>query len=210
MSIRRRGVSCAALVALVVLAGACSLERSGYQFVRNRPTGTYLKVPEEWTVYGPKDIEKQFRAANLGGERKAFPFISVFDARPDADLDFDITGSRPVGLVRVRDLSPGERDSISFASAREELYDALNAGIESGALPLRSSEEVKHESADGQRIVFSIDDGSGTTSTIDQTSILNREKNRIYLLIVGCRTTCYDKHRKQIDTVVESLTIKES
>lgn len=212
MYVRRPRAPWIALLAVVLAASTagCSLERSGYQFVRSRSTGTYMKVPNEWTVYDPKEIDRFFAENNPDAPRSEFSFISVFDAKPEADLDFDVTTTDPVGVLRVRDLSSAERDSVSFATARQELYESLNDGIQSGAFPVRKATEVTQDAATGQRIVFSTTDAeTDLVSTIDQTTLIDRDKNRIYLLVIGCQSACYDKHRKQIDTVVTSLTIKE-
>jgi hypothetical protein len=211
---RRAPTSSVALIALAValVGGACGqFERSGYQYVRNRTTGTYLKVPSEWTVYGQQDIED-----TVGGDQQAddrtesrFPFISVFDATPNSQLDFDVFTDNPMGVVRVRDLTADERDGVSFATARDELFP-INDAASAGQLPVRKSVEVNQDGAQGQRIVFTYtDEESGTTSTIDQTVLVDHGKNRLYLLVVGCEQHCYEKHRKEIETVVTSLTIKE-
>src|SRR5439155_21773411 len=96
MSVRSRRAP-AMVVALIAFAaatvtGACSsLQPSGYQYVRNRTTGTYLKVPEQWTVYNQKAIETSIGNQQGGaGTTTHFPFISVFDETPHSELDFDV------------------------------------------------------------------------------------------------------------------------
>jgi hypothetical protein len=185
---------------------------SGYQYVRNRTTGTYLKVPDRWTVYDQRAIEASIVEGGGGedGIDERFRFISVFDATPDGELDFDVFTDNPMGVVRVRELTVEERDGVSFASARDELFP-LNDALGAGQLPVKKAVEVKQTSAQGQRIVFTyVDEESGTTSTIDQTTLIDHDKNRLYLLVVGCEARCYEKHRKEIETVVTSLTIKET
>ena len=215
MSVRSRRAPSVA-VAIIVLAvamlgGACTLQRSGYQYVRSRSTGTYLKVPAGWTVYNQKAIEESFGEQETEGvDNTRFPFISVFDATPDSELDFDVFTNSPMGVVRVRELTDEERDGVSFASARDELFP-LNDAFQAGQLPVKKAVEVNQSSAQGQRIVFTyVDEESGTTSTIDQTTLVDHDKNRLYLLVVGCESRCYEKHRKEIETVVTSLTIKET
>jgi hypothetical protein len=209
---RRATTTSVALIALAValLSGACgTLRRSGYQYVRNRTTGTYLKVPSEWTVYDQKAIEAQVGEQQGGLDNTRFPFISVFDASPHSQLDFDVFTDRPMGVVRVRELTADERDGVSFATARDELFP-LNDAASAGQLPVQKSVEINQDGAQGQRIVFTYtDEQSGTTSTIDQTTLVDHGKNRLYLLVVGCETKCYEKHHKEIETVVTSLTIKE-
>jgi hypothetical protein len=215
MSVRSRRAPVTSLVliafAVALLGGACSLQRSGYQYVRNRSTGTYLKVPEEWTVYNQRAIEESFGdQPDDGVDNTRFPFISVFDATPHSELDFDVFTDNPMGVVRVRELTQEERDGVSFASARDELFP-LNDAASAGQLPVQKSVEVNQDGAQGQRIVFTYtDEESGTTSTIDQTTLVDHDKNRLYLLVVGCESQCYEKHKKEIETVVESLTIKET
>jgi hypothetical protein len=210
---RRAPITSVALIAVAVglLSGACSLQRSGYQYVRNRSTGTYLKVPEQWTVYNQRAIEESFGDQQGDGvDNTRFPFISVFDATPHSELDFDVFTDNPMGVVRVRELSEEERDGVSFATARDELFP-LNDAFSTGQLPIHKAIEINQSGAQGQRIVFTYtDEESGTVSTIDQTTLVDHDKNRLYLLVVGCEARCYEKHRKEIETVVESLTIKET
>jgi hypothetical protein len=199
-----------AVCALAAASGACSLERSGYQYVRSPSTGTYLKVPDDWKVYGQREIDAAVAGSGEDAPLRKLPFISLFDGSKDPELDFDPTGADPSGIVRVRDLDPDERDVTSFASAREDLFVSLNAGVESGDLRLLSASDVTQEAAHGQRIVFALTDPtSGDEYVVDQTSLVDRRTSRLYLLAVGCRKACYDRNRDQIDAVATSLTIKE-
>ncbi len=204
------------MVAFAVFAagGACSMERSGYQFVRSQQTGTYLKVPKGWTVYGHRDVTRflEEKGASTEETRARTPFISTFSAdKKPKILPFDPTGNVPAGIVRVKALSPEERDETSFASLREEIVD-FDAGLQAGQIEVLDSEEIEQDSGvRGQRVVFNIRDPSnGGVFTVDQTTLLDKSTSKLYLLAVGCATSCYDQNRKQIDAVVGSLTIKET
>ncbi|MBW3557716.1 MAG: hypothetical protein KY454_12365 [Actinobacteria bacterium] len=216
MAVRTIRGARALVVAFVVFAagGACSLQRSGYQFVRSKETGTYFKVPDGWTVYGHGDVTRFLEQQGAASEetRGRTPFISTFSAEKKAKvLPFDPTGDRPAGIVRVKTLSPAERDETSFASLREEIVD-FDTGLQTGQIEVLDSQEIEQEDGvRGQRVVFKIrDPASGGVFTIDQTTLLDRSTSKLYLLAVGCESRCYDQNRKQIDVVVDSLTIKET
>jgi hypothetical protein len=216
MSDRRRrapftGIALVAL-AVALLSGACSLRRSGYQFVRNRPTGTYLKLPDDWKVYSDESVDKLLAEANPEGvDRTRLPFISLFRAdRTMAEPGLDLYASDPVGIVRVRTLTEAERDGISSATARDDVLD-VNGSIQAAGVPPKKAVHVKQEFAQGDRFVFTYkDEELGLVSTVDQTTLLDRDRNRLYVLIIACDPRCYEQHRKEIETVVTSLTIKET
>ena len=204
----------ARLGALLVLATAfltaCgAFEQSGYQFVRDTSTGTYLKVPDDWHVYDRQEISDAMVKADLG-PAGPFPFLSVFDGGRAPNAFFDPTGSSPKGLVRVRDLVPGERDLTSFSTVREEIFKELNDGVEAGAVEVLAAEEVKSGPARGQRVTFVVtDEETGERYVVDQVSLVDLDANRLHLLAVACTTACYEEHEDEIDEVVSSLIIKE-
>lgn len=212
MSIRSvRGVLVPLVVAVTVAAGGCSLRTSGYQFVRSPSTGIYLKVPEKWKVFDGDEVnrylEKELAADPAA--RSIVPFIATFDAARPPEISFDGGGDAPAGMVRVRTISPSERDSVSMASLREEIL-AFQSGVESGQITVVSLEERQQDDGvRGQRVVFRLAGDDGPARTIDQTTLVNKSTNKLYLLAVGCNASCYESNRDQIDTVVTSLTIKE-
>ena len=195
-------------VAAAALLAACGLERSGYQFVRSPSTGTYLKVPSDWKVFDQEAVEAdQPQEERPGADVR---FLSVLDGDASPSLRHDLANDAPLGIVRVRDLPPEERDVTSFATAREDFFPQLNALVSNKLARVRSSEEVVRAGAHGQRIVFTVpDDESGEMLTVDQTTLVDRRAGRIYLLVVACTTACYERNQGDIDAVATSLTIKE-
>ena len=195
------------------LAGCDAFERSGYQFVRSPSTGTYLKVPEEWTVHGHRDVTSFLD--RIGKKPANFTatvaFVSTFGASSDLiEYPFDPLGPRPAGMVRVRDLEPQERDRISFATMRDEIVP-VEQGAQAGQLELLSREEIRPgEDTRGERLRYVVNDpDTGERFIIDQTTVLDGRTRRLYLLAVGCQASCFERHEGQIDEVVTSLTIKE-
>jgi hypothetical protein len=202
------GALAMAVVVALATAGCGGLHRSGYQFVRSPQTGTYLKVPDDWTVFSQQEIEKYL--AKSAPERKldAFQFITTFDAGEHPSVMFDPAATAPTGVVRVRPLAQEEREVASFATIRNELFDMQ--GADGGQITPVSIREVLQGGVRGQRYVFNRTDPLvGTTATVDQTILVDKATSRLYLLVVSCRPDCYERNKKAIDTVVTSFTVKE-
>ena len=179
----------------VVLASGCSLRGSEYQYVRSRSTGTYLRLPEKWKV-----------ATIESGEQVKFG--RVFDG---ADIDSErpiYTSERPTGFVQVRDLSADERDVVSFRLMRNAVFD-VDEGVDNGTVQILRYETANQGDARGERVVFSSSDGDAV-AIIDQTVVIDPKTTRFHLLVVGCALRCYEEHENEIDSVVSSLTVKET
>ena len=202
----------AVLAGAVGVAGCGTFEDSGYQFVRNRPTGTYLKVPEDWTVHGHGEVSSFLdRIGKTPVDfAETYPFVTTFGA--DDDLiayPFEPFGSRPAGMVRVKALDPQERDELSFATMRDELVPVLQ-GVQVGQVELLSRAELRSGAARGERLRYVVIDPETSEQVgIDQTTLIDDRTQRLYLLVVGCEAACFERNERQIDEVVESLTIKE-
>ena len=210
----------AALTAVLVtvagaLGGACDLDRSGYQFVRSAKTGTYLKVPSDWTVFGAREIDDYVTKQsgdtdpNAPTPGTAFKFISTFDAGAHPSVGFDAAADHPGGVVRVRALSPEERDAASFATIRDEIVH-FQDGLDNGQISVRSERDISTGAVRGQRVVFDLTDPTtNVVSTFDQTTLLDHKTSTVYLLVVGCRQDCFNRNKRQIAAVATSFTIKE-
>ena len=185
----------ASLLAAALVAGSCSVRGSEYQYVRSPSTGTYLKLPDSWDI---AKIESD----------EGVEFGRLFD-RKKIDLEGPSwAGERPTGFVQVRSLSTPERDVLSFELARNVVFD-VDQGLADGTVtPVKN---IKADQGDfrGQRIIFEIE-GDGTTATIDQTALVDAKTTRFYLLVIGCKSTCYEQYKDEIEDVASSFTLKET
>ncbi|MGH9149699.1 MAG: hypothetical protein ACRD0F_05095 [Acidimicrobiales bacterium] len=191
-----------------MLAGACG--GGSFRYLTHRDSGTYMKVPDDWTVYGTEDT---VAALVSGGDPLSTPDIrwaAAFDANPQPSLDhffgLDATAKHPTGFVQVRTLSAQERDEVSQASLRNSILNIdENSQIEVLAGPV----EVSHSATiDGQRVIFNIRRSNGFF-TVDQTTLLDHRAGEFYLLMVGCEVSCFLDQRDVIDKLVTSWTIKK-
>ena len=178
-----------------VASGACSLRGSEYQFVRNRGTGTYLRLPEAWKVAKIPDAEE-------------IEFGRVFDSSEIENDQLIVSSTRPNGFVQVRTLSPSESDVVSFELLRNAVFD-VDQGIAAGTVELTRYDRVDQGDFRGQRMVFRTVGEEGE-ATIAQVALLDPNTTRVHLLVVGCLSSCYEEHQGQIDAVIESFTVKET
>lgn len=196
----RRSAFALALVATLAVTGACSLRGSGYQYLRSRDTGTYVKVPDSWQVVSGKSSD-------------ALLFARAFDAEA-VDADTLLIGERPSGLVRVRALADEQRYGLSFATMRQELMIDVDAGLESGQAQLLRREDLNMRGGfRGELIEFVIEDATedgGDPVHIVQAAVVDAETTRVHVLALGCREPCFERYEHQIDAVVKSFTLRKA
>ena len=182
-------------LAAVMATAGCSLRGSDYQYVRSRDTGTYLRLPKNWDI------------AKLETD-EAITFARVFDGEEvDEDLPI-LVSERPTGFVQVRELSESERDVMSLELARNAVFQ-IDDGVQSGEVEIVDFERVDSEGFTGQRVVFRAETEEGM-ATVAQIVMLAPKSTRFHMVVVGCTSDCYDANEKQIEAVIDSLTVKET
>ena len=191
------------------LLAACS---SGYRYVKNSSARTYFKVPSAWKLYNEdtifraqsKDVSPEQAAAS-----KSSQWIVAFDgaARPSLAHVLNERSSAPMGFARVRTLSADERDTFSLASLRNEVNSLDDLSATGDVEPLSSKEIAQSGGLHGTRLIDNVRQ-NGVWVTFDQTALVDSGTRTLYLLVVGCEARCYLAHRKVIDQVVDSWTVK--
>jgi hypothetical protein len=200
-----------ALASMFLLA-ACT---SSYTYIKNSSVKTYFKVPNEWRIFDENEIFKtQISGLSPQGEAaaKASIWMVAFDAAPKASLDHFFSGSSPypAGFAQVRQLSDEQRDSISLASIRNAVFplNQLQVQDATSVEVLQNEDIVLEGGIHGSRIIFNVRLGD-TFYTANQTGLVNPQTSRLYLFIIGCEARCYLNHKRTIDEIVKSWTVKE-
>ena len=62
----------------------------------------------------------------------------------------------------------------------------------------------------GVRVTFDYTFPNGSTDTFDQVAFTNADNTEIYLLVLHCTAACYQQHHGEIDTVMQSFTIRSN
>lgn len=230
---RRLVVVCA--LAVLLVAGSCT--RSEFRYVSHSSTNTYLKVPREWKVYDGQLLDQlEAKAEEFGGE-EAPSFVDqafqgdlqwriAYDGDDDPEPRHVVSfAAAPVVEVRVRELSEDEADHVNLASLRNIFfpYDQLKAQLEEEleqepleANPPTSSEFRPLIERDvnldggirGSRIRFEIRQDD-QFYVIDQTALLNGGTNRVHVLLMRASEEQFVTHRKLLDEIAGSFTVKE-
>jgi hypothetical protein len=188
---------------------------SGYHYVKNSATQTYFKVPGQWTLFDEDQIFAD-QATDLSPEReaaaKAALWLVGFDADPHPALSHLLNSSSkyPVGLARVEEIADRTRDSVSLSTMRNVIFpiDQLLATGSSDLEVLSSQDIVQGGGIHGNRVIFNLRQ-QGLFMTINQTALVDPATTRQYVFVIGCEAHCYLNNRQQIDSVVESWTVKE-
>ena len=208
-----RGATAVSLVAAaLVLLTACA--GSGFTYVKSSANNTYFKVPNDWRVFD-KDQVLGLTGTNKTSRPAPDPglkYLAVFDADPKPSLEHDLqTATAPFGVVKVRELSPEERDTFSLAALRNEVIpidDILQQEVGQIELVTQPKSIVKSHGLHGSRLVYSVVTQDGSF-TVDQTGLVDAGTRTLYFFIVGCESQCFAQNRRTISEVADSWTIKE-
>jgi hypothetical protein len=212
MAARRRLLPVAALAAVAALAlAACGTD---YHYVKNSDEVVYLKVPNDWKIY---DEEQYFRAtldepspAQLDALREN-EWATAFDSDPNPNpRNLNALDSRhPHGFARVHDIGIDEHDTFSMQSARN-LVAPVDELIDAGAAQVLDADEFSLDGGfRGSHIVVNLGLEKGGYTTLDQTVVVDADTTKLYILAIGCSDTCYEKHKGEIESLVDSWTVRE-
>jgi hypothetical protein len=197
-------------LAASVLFAACA--GSGYTYVKSSSNNTYFKVPKDWKLYGQDDVLDRSQRPREDADATGLRYLAVFDADPAPSLDHDLQTARyPFGLVRVRELDIEERDAFSLASLRNEVVpidEIIERDLGEIELVERPQSIRMPKGLAGSRLVYTVRTPEGSF-TVHQTGLVDPETRIVYFFIVGCEERCFAEHRRTIDEIAESWTIKE-
>jgi hypothetical protein len=206
----------AAALGAALLAGCAAPD---FRYANDAPGSApggqvYFKVPESWNAF----TAAQITAAQKGwaDDTTAKPLLDAtvwqeaYDASSTPSL-IHVLGSKapdsPVVYASLRSLYQAEIDSVTVSSLTDLLMPVSSLGDK---VDVRSSQSVAQGGAKGVHLVLSYKaSDNAPEETLDETAYLSAGNDALYLLVVRCTSTCYDRNRTDIDTVTSSYTIKE-
>ena len=210
---RRRAAHTAAVLCVLFAFPGCA--GSGYTYVVEEELGVYFRVPDQYTVFSADEVREVAARdvpAEAADQMQAQQWAVSFDASNEPRVDaFATQVGEPsdalAGFARVRTLNDQERLGHSLNSLRNELVPAERLEQE-GGLRVLGAEEINQAGGQGLHLTFALDVGAGTV-IIDQTSMVDRATRRVYLLALGCSSSCYEASRDEIAAIRGSWTIEE-
>lgn len=189
-----------------MLVAACG--GSGSTYLKSTSTHTFLKVPPGWRVFPQTEIRNQ---TNVGGS-PPFPFLAAFDADPRPSIDHSFSDGRyPFGIVRVRDLGVAEHDAFSLASLRNEVVkvDDILQTDSSAISVIGRPKLLTHKGLRGTKLEYSVH-LNGTDFSVVQTGFVDGPTRRVWVLIVGCESSCFRRNAGAIHRVADSWIVQGS
>ena len=203
MARSRAAVAAIALVS-VLLAGC--IEASGFQYVSNRSAGAFVRMPEEWKVYGDREMREAL------GDLVTHEWVVSFDASPKPSIDrfasLDTRSKHPSGIVQVINLSEDDRALFSVESLRNALVP-VDTGREDGTvLDVDIEDDLAPEGFEGERLRFTYVKDDGSRYRIAQTGFVDADLTTVYLFAVGCEERCFSRHQAVIDELVASWKVR--
>jgi hypothetical protein len=198
------------------LLGACG--ESEYRYISNSAENTHLRVPSDWRIFEEDEFFAQVE--DLSPQQlqvqKARQWIVAFDSAPKPSLEhISIPGQHPAGMVRVRGLGEQDHDIVSLKVLRSFLFSGtdpleLAASGDPNVEVLSNEDVTRPGGLRGIHLVVNLRGATGQEFvTTNYVALTDTATSRLYLLFIGCRATCYEQHKSQIESIVESWTVRE-
>ena len=208
---RGRSVGLGMMLLALVVTGCAAPQ---FTYVTNSGEHTYFKVPDGWS---------QIKSSALYAATKSTPSSSVWSVAYDADLRpaanhvLGATDAAPFVYSVVAPVNQTTSNALSYNGLRDFFLPVTAAGRASAAKSgfpltgfhlLRDAMMTPGQGVHGVRVTYQYTYPGVGTNTFDQVALTNADDTEVYLLFVHCLASCYSKHQSQIDTVMNSFTVR--
>lgn len=203
----------AATLALVMLS-ACTPSK---QYAGSKTDGAFFSVPNGWTKISTEALTKEESKSTNQNDLDRLAMVTYqvgftkakkMSAREVFMLE---PTDQPVLFARFRDLFPEERNSISLNSLRDIILPITQyqdgSKVNDRNFQLFDDQEIAEKGGKGVSLLYSFD-YNGVNETVNQVALYSNDQNKIYLFIIRCSTTCYNKNIDEIDEIVKSFTVR--
>ena len=200
------------MMLLALLVTGCAAPQ--FTYVTNSSQHTYFKVPNDWS---------QITSSALNAAAKSTPQTGVWsvgydgDMRPAANHVLGATDGAPFVYSVVAPVNQATTNSLSYNLLRDFFLPVTAAGRANAAKSgfpltnfhlLRDTTLTLSQGVHGVRVTYDYTYPGIGTNTFDQVALTNADDTEVYLLLVHCLASCYSKHLSQIDTVMNSFTVR--
>jgi hypothetical protein len=218
--VRRRGVSIAAALAAASLALSGCFE-SAFSYYSHRTGGgveMYFKVPAKWHIFSNKQLVEaangplsQSQINEIAAGQWEMSFSAA--ASPSIKKLIDQGSSAPNGFVFTKQLTPNERDGVSFSALRALILGADPLGSsETSVTPpynvLSYSEFTRPGGIRGSKLVTNVNSPNNLVKTFAQVIAIDPRTNYVYGIGVACKASCWGPNSGLINQVLNSWNIK--
>jgi hypothetical protein len=213
---------CSIAVALVTSCGGAD-----YQYVHDRSTETFVRVPDDWQMYTQNEILGTGNVLNpFAQPGNHIEFMQAFTADPALGPTAipDFSAERPQGYLLVEELNSVARDEVSLGVLRNLFLpvDQIVSNFPGDIAFFTSDDRFESDGFQGSHLVYTIQrstiarfagqataDFPADSVTINQIALVDPTLSRTYLLVIMCNSNCYEDNKSTIDLIVNSLRVKE-
>lgn len=211
MSLGSRTRLVAVVLGAVLTLAACG--ESTNRYIANSEEKVYLRVPRDWNEIEFTDAD----ADRLEGLTSQATIVWRSGSTPAPDPEPDTVSSEsPLAFTAVYELSGQLNQQMSASLARLAAsptgFDPVlpSDDSQSALVEVLSYEPLGFDGVNGSRIVFRLRD-SGTDpwkAVYDVSAAYDSKRFRLYVLQVGCSSSCYELNKSTISAIADSWLVK--
>jgi len=205
----------AALGTLVLALTGCSQSQI---YAADKASGTYVAIPNGFHKIEKSELDRVESKSTATGAGEKLARVIWQEAYTTSKLVTPagvLSLEAPEGAivyVRVRDLNLDEINSVSYDKLRN-LILPLTTWLDN---PLQANDkfviyddyERVEKVARGVRTIYTFGDPAGISETVDQTALVSDDRTRLYFLIIRAPSKYFDKHKKELQAIGDSFTVR--
>lgn len=212
---RRIALVISLLIPLLLLTSCATASK---QYAADKKDGVFFTVPQGWheiTQNSINGVEAKSQAAGAADRlslvhwQVGYSLDKNFKAEKVLSLK---TPEKPVVYVRVRSMNSDEINAISYNSLRDLVVPLTSwaSGNDASApeLSISDDSEIVQKGGRGVHTQFTFKTIDGVKQTIDQSALMSNDRSTLYIMIVRCSSSCFDSHRKILNTIIKSFTVR--
>lgn len=206
------------LTVMVVMVAACGAPQ--FTYVSNSSAHAYFKVPAGWRKLSDSELASALRGGS-GSKTPTGVWSVGYDGSnsPSASHVFGSGVPQPFAFALVEPLNSTASAGMSYNELRDiflPVTSATRATAAKSGFPLtgfhllRIDILTQGQGVHGVRVTFDYTFPDGSTDTFDQVAFTNADDTEIYLLVLHCLASCYQRNHGEIDTVMKSFTVRSN
>lgn len=212
----RRAIALASIaLTSIALLTACSAPTQ--QYPGSKKEGVFFSVPKDWREISFAQLQKYEKSSSNSdvldrASMVRYEVAYTTDPKVTAKDVFALTTTdKPVVFMRVRDLFADEINSVSYNTLRSVLVPLTRLVNEPQAgdptFDLYDDYEVGDTGGRGVRTIYRIN-LDGKDQVIDQTALTSDDRRILYVFVIRCSTTCYNKNKDLMTKISDSFSVK--
>jgi hypothetical protein len=214
-----RGLAGLWLLLIVVMVAACGAPQ--YTYVANTDQHAYFKVPGGWHKIADSALASALGSGSSSSGEPTGVWSVGYDgsSAPSANHVFGSVVPQPFAFALVEQLNSSASATMSYNELRDIFLPVTSASRSTAAKSgfpltkfqlLRNDVLTQGQGVHGVRVTFDYSFPDGSTDTFDQVAFTNADDTELYLLVLHCLASCYQRDHSEIDTVMNSFTVRSN